>query len=342
MSIVSIIDSTLRDGGYLNNWDFSEKFQFELIQALINANAEIIECGFISNKSGNDLNGTCYKSIEKINNVLRGNAFNNSASKFAVMMRPEEYNVADLPQCNKAENCITIIRVMLYQHEIKDSVDILKQIVEKGYELHIQPTIISKYSDEEVVKMIEGFKSVKYKAISIVDTFGSLNEISIKKITLLFDKYVNKNAIISLHCHNNLSKAYQNALAFISSVDKKRDVYVDTAVNGLGRGAGNLQTEVFMSYLKNEKNMKYSISPIKAFCEENMRNFNRNIFEKDFYAYIITAQKNMHPNYATYLLLNKYSQKDIRKILELISEEKYESFDFEYIKSLCEVYMIKL
>ena len=130
MSIVSIIDSTLRDGGYLNNWDFSEKFQFELIQALINANAEIIECGFISNKSGNDLNGTCYKSIEKINNVLRGNAFNNSASKFAVMMKIDEYNPDNLPPCDKIENVVSIIRVMLYKNEINQSLDKLKKIIE--------------------------------------------------------------------------------------------------------------------------------------------------------------------------------------------------------------------
>lgn len=341
MSIVSIIDCTLRDGGYLNNWKFDVSFQKSLINSLIESNVDVIECGFISDKYGSDVDGTHFQSIEKVNEFLRQNSFNNSASKFAVMMRVEEYDVETLPVCNKAENLVTTIRVMLYKNEIKQSINILKQIIKKGYDLHIQPTIISKYTDEEIVEMLMLLKSVGYKAISIVDTFGALNENEIKRITMIFDKYANNSALLSLHCHNNLSRAYQNALAYISSVNNKRDICVDVSINGIGRGGGNLSTEIFISYLKSEKKYDYSLLPIKNFSEKEMVNFNSNIKEQDFYAYMITAKKNMHPNYATFLLINNYSKSDILKILELILPEKYECFDYNYINSLVDVYFIK-
>ena len=341
MSVISTIDCTLRDGGYINNWAFDEDFKHSAVKALISSGVEIIECGFISSKSGSDENGTNFKSVEKVNEFLRQNAFNNSASKFAVMMKLGEYEPETLPECNKAENCVTVIRVMVYKNELSQAEEIIKHIIKKGYEVHIQPTIISHYTDEETVNMLKTFSNLDYKAIAIVDTFGSLNSTEIKNKTMLFDKYANKNSKLTLHCHNNLSTAYQNVQAFMASVNSKRDLYIDSSLGGIGRGAGNIATELLLSKLKTEKKSNYLISPVSSFCNKYMPNFKRNISEKDFYAYMITAKNNMHPNYATFLILNGFSRKHICKILELIIPEKYETFDFAYIKSLCEVYMIK-
>ena len=336
MSIFSIIDCTLRDGGYLNNWQFDDKFCIECINTLIKSNVDIVECGFLSEQSGNDIVGTNFKSIEKINNFLKQNNLNNASSRFALMLKPDEYDVQNLPKCDKAENVISIIRVMLYKNEVKESFDKLKHIIDKGYELHIQPTIISHYSDKEIIDMLELFKSLDYHSISIVDTFGALNEKEIERITILFDRYANKNSKLSIHCHNNLSLAYQNVIAFAETISPTRDAYIDASINSLGRGAGNLQTELLITWLKNEKNMKYLVSPIITFREEFISKLNKNISEKDFYAFSTTAKKNMHPNYAIWLILQKFNRLEVQKFLEAIPTDKYESFDFHYIKELCE------
>lgn len=341
MSVISTIDCTLRDGGYLNNWEFGQDFQLALLKSLISANVDLIECGFISQNSGNDSNGTNFKSIEKINTFLKENLLNNSTANFAVMMKLGEYNPDDLPQCDKLENIVSTIRVMIHKNEIKKSLPVLKKILKKGYKLHIQPTIISHYTDEEIVEMLSLFSKVNYEAISIVDTFGALDENQITRITMLFDKYATPESKLSLHCHDNRSKAYNNAITFSSSVKNNRDVFIDASVSGIGRGAGNLQTEILLTYLKNEKKQNYSVLPISTFCSKFMLQFKKNELCANNYAYAITASKNMHPNYAVFLILNKFSRKEIYKILELILPEKYEVFDFEYIKSLCEINMIK-
>ncbi len=341
MGCISTIDCTLRDGGYVNNWQFDEDFQKSLIKALILSRVEMIECGFISQTSGSDYSGTHFRSIEKINEFLRVNLFNIQNAKFLVMMRLGEYDVQTLPVCDRAENCVTGIRVMVAKDEIEKSVSLLRQIAEKGYNVHIQPTIISNYTNEEIVQMLNAYQGVNYRAISIVDTFGSLKEDDIKRIAYLFDKYANKDAMIAFHAHNNLNIAYQNAISFTHSVTNLRDIFIDCSVGGIGRGAGNLSSEILLTYLKNEKNKDYVVFPVRDFGAKFM-DFERNISEHDFYAYILTAKKNMHPNYASYLLTEGYSRPNIIKMLELIEPEKYPVFDYAYITGLCEVCRIKV
>lgn len=342
MNTISIIDCTLRDGGYLNNWEFNYDFQIQTIKSLIEANVDIIECGFISETTGNDEIGTNYKSIEKLNHVIKSHKLNTSSSKFAVMMKINEYNPAMLPFCNFTENTVSIIRLMIYKNELEQSVNVVKQLIEKGYEVHIQPTIISHYTDEEIVNMINLYRDLNYHSISIVDTFGALNQKEIERITILFDKYANKSARLSLHTHNNLSLAFQNAITFANTTTNYRKMYIDSTIAGLGRGAGNLPTEILISWLKNQKNKNYIVSPIKKFCSNQLQNINRNVQENDFYVFILTAQKNIHPNYAIWLLLQKYNRYEIQKIINLIPPEKYEYFDFEYIKNICETYSLTI
>lgn len=342
MSCISIIDCTLRDGGYVNNWKFDVNFQKSLVKSLIVSKVENIEVGFISRLSGSDEEGTHFYTIERASQFLKENAFNIQNSKFLVMMRLGEYNPDELSYCDKVENCVTGIRVMVAKDEIEVAVPVLKKILEKGYDLYIQPTIISNYTDEEVVRMLNIFSVLNYRGISIVDTFGALCEEDIKRFVYLFDKYANKDAVIGLHSHDNLGIAYKNALAFVNSVNSNRDVFVDTSVTGLGRGGGNLSTEIFLTYLKKSKGREYVVFPVNDFAARFMPDIKRNVNQNDFYAYILTAKKNMHPNYATYLITKGYSRTDIVQILELIMPDKYAAFDYKYIESLCEIYRIKV
>ena len=79
----------------------------------------------------------------------------------------------------------------------------------------------------------------------MADTNGSLNPSQTKKliefISLLIDKP------IGVHFHNNQGLAYANALQAIESGAS----YIDSTLTGIGRGAGNTQTEFLSHFLKN-------------------------------------------------------------------------------------------
>lgn len=50
MKNIKILDCTLRDGGYVNDWRFGAKGISRIIENLEESNIEIIECGFIRNE----------------------------------------------------------------------------------------------------------------------------------------------------------------------------------------------------------------------------------------------------------------------------------------------------
>ena len=76
MNRINILDCTLRDGGYCNNWEFGEKNIKEIIKKLIEADIEIIECGFLTNRIERDLNISRYRNLDDISYFISRNYIN--------------------------------------------------------------------------------------------------------------------------------------------------------------------------------------------------------------------------------------------------------------------------
>ena len=50
MKRIQVLDCTLRDGGYCNQWKFGFVNTKKIVESLTNAGIDIIECGFLTNK----------------------------------------------------------------------------------------------------------------------------------------------------------------------------------------------------------------------------------------------------------------------------------------------------
>ena len=83
MNKMHILDCTLRDGGYCNQWKFGFKNTQKIVQSLIEANINIIECGFLTNQIEYDANVSKYTTLEEIKRILPGK---NGEKMFVVMM----------------------------------------------------------------------------------------------------------------------------------------------------------------------------------------------------------------------------------------------------------------
>ena len=71
MNKIQILDCTLRDGGYINNWEFGNKNILKVIEKLISSNIEIIECGFLDSNIDKEQNTTRFKTINHLNTLLK-------------------------------------------------------------------------------------------------------------------------------------------------------------------------------------------------------------------------------------------------------------------------------
>lgn len=328
-----ILDCTLRDGGYVNNWNFGYKNIKKILNNLVAANIDIIECGFLNDEKQHSLNTSLFNTVYEVKSILPENKRN---SKFVCMINQGEYNVEKLPDSNETE--LDGIRVAFHKEDFERALETCKIVIEKGYQLFIQPMVTNSYNDSEFLEMISIINKLNPYALYIVDSFGSMVESDVLRLHKLADKHLNQNIMLGFHAHNNLQLAFSNAKLF-TEIKSNRLKLIDTSVLGMGRGAGNLNTEMFIDYLNVMNNKRYKISPILQIIDEVIYK----IYKTNYWGYSIpyyfSAKYNCHPNYATFLSKKReLNINDINNILSSIPNERKTTFDSVYIDSLYNQY----
>lgn len=343
--MVKLLDCTLRDGGYINNWEFGYVPILDIVDKLEQTQIDILELGFLKNEPYNR-DRTVFNSVDQITVLFPHKRPNVNYAAMIEVVNPLPLNMIS----NRTEKTIDTIRVIVWKtkHDqngkivdaLEEGYNYCKGIVKKGYNLCVQPARVDQYSDEEFVAMIKKFETLNPMAIYIVDSWGTQNTEQVMHYIELADKTMKSGIAIGYHGHNNLMQAFGTAVTFIHS-DIKRDLIVDASVYGIGRGAGNLNVELFAKYMNDVENKKYNVSPMIKIYEKYIKA----IFEEHKWGYSIsyylTAKYNCNPNYGEYFGFEKRicetkiegilkSIKDVDKVL--FSKEKADYYQEKYEK----------
>ncbi len=315
-SKIQLLDCTLRDGGYLNNWEFGETNLKDTIQLLTDAGVQIIEIGFLRDES--HISGRAVWD-----NVIEASEYlpkNKNNCKYALMA--EIFNPIPLEKIPpRDENTIDIIRVIVWRKKIKEGLKYCKQLKELGYEVCIQPDRVDQYSYEDFAEVVRQFASIEPYAIYVVDSNGFLSRNEIIQYLKTADDNVPDTTCIGYHGHNNLLQALGAAEDAINT-KFKHTLIIDGSVNGIGRSSGNLNTELIAYYLNKEKSYDYKlINFFKIYdnCIESIK-------ETAIWGYTmetcITSIIRCNPNYARILKdVFKMKTSDICEIVQLLSKE---------------------
>ncbi len=335
MNKIKILDCTLRDGGYINNWEFGELNIQKLITNLIKSDIDIIECGFITNKDTNK-HQSLYNHIEDVKEYYKQNHIRKSL--LVCMINYGDYDIENLPEYNKS--LIDGIRVAFHKRDKADALQLCKAIKKKGYKLFMQPMVSVSYTDEEFVSLIKEANDINPYAFYIVDSFGVMKRNDLLRFFYLVDHNLLKNILIGYHSHNNIQMAYANAQTLVD-IKTKRKIIIDSSIFGMGRGAGNLNTELFLEYLNENNVANYDIIPILKVIDDIINP----IYFSNYWGYslphYISAKYNCHPNYATYLNgKNTLTIENINDILSNINENMRNTFNQVYIEELYEQFQI--
>ena len=332
---ISILDCTLRDGGYINNWEFPTQSTKKIITSLIDAKIEIIECGFVSQKNGIGLNSTLFKNFHQVNEILRSLDRNINNTDFCVMINKGDYNLSTLPEYNKKEDIINMIRYAFHKKDWQDALNDIRIIIEKGYKVYVQGMVTLSYSDLEIIQMIKEFNKHDIYAMYIVDSFGAMFGDDFRRLHYLFENNLKQGIRLGYHSHNNLQLAYSNAIDFIKTKNINREIIIDSSIHGMGRGAGNLTTELLADYMNKKKHTKYNIVPILETIDEYLEAIYRENYWGYSIAHFLSASNGCHPNYSTYLVNKKnLSIVNIQKVLSLLNDVEKKNFNKERIKEL--------
>ena len=294
MGNVSILDCTLRDGGYINNWNFGKDAIDFTLKKLVESNIDIIEVGFIKGDVF-DENRTVYPNCESIRGVI---APKSSHAKYVGMVDMSAPVPLDMiPQRTDAD--VDIIRVIFKQDKLQNGLEYISKIKEKGYLVMAQLVSTDTYSDEELIDAIKQLNKLKPYAVYLVDSLGIIKNNEFLRLIYLMNHHLAQDIILGYHSHNNLQQAMGNAVSFVN-MNLRRDIIIDACIFGMGRGAGNLNEELFAEYLNETRGTDYVIEPLLEAVDEYLGEISKTNFWGYSLPFYLTAKNRVHPNYGKY------------------------------------------
>lgn len=301
---LEILDCTLRDGGYTNNWQFDQELIFNIVNLLIHSDIKNIECGYLSNSLEKSeyisTNSTRLRYIKDFDYIL--NSIDKKNSDFFVMIDFNDYDTHDLPK--KTDTIIDGIRLAFHKRDLNNIYGQAKTIKDKGYRLFIQPMALHLYTQSEMDELINFTQSLdtcSQDALYIVDSFGCMDYKDLKEYFLYIHKKLKKNVSIGLHLHNNINCAFSNSINLINDYSeyKSRKVIIDTSITGLGRGAGNIKTEFLALYLHKKFGIYQPEKVLSIIDNNSLFNTQKN---KEDIAFFISGLDKQHPSKVMKLL----------------------------------------
>jgi len=326
MKTLEILDCTIRDGGYVNNWDFDVKLVRETYRALSKSGVDYVELGYHGTEKYFDKNQyglfrfTSRETVDKICQGIDGAAI-------SIMVDFGKYDIADIK--SYLGSAVKLIRVAFHKNKITEAIKDAEKIQGLGFKVSLNLMGYSSYNENEKQQLITLLNDTKIDYAYVADSYGSIIPDQIDK---LFKPLIQKtNLRWGFHPHNNLQMAFANSLAAINS----GATIVDGSVYGMGRGSGNLPTETLLSYLSISKPEIYNVSPVLNLIDRYYVKLHEKYGWGYNLPYMLSGIYGCHPSYAKDLIDRKeYDIEEIRKILEIVKAHNSIGFDKKLLESI--------
>jgi 4-hydroxy 2-oxovalerate aldolase len=296
---LQVIECTVRDGGLMNKWQFSEDFVRSVYHALGKAGVDYMEIGYISSEgmfSRDEMGPWKFCSEDDLKRVIGDE---DKKVKLSAMADIGRIANEDIPLCT--ESSLDMIRVACYVHQVDKAIALAEHCMEKGYETTINLMAVSTVNQRDLEEALEDLAKSKVPVIYLVDSFGFFYS---EHIDVLARKYMEclPGKTIGIHAHNNQQLAFANT---ISSVINGIN-YLDATLYGIGRGAGNCPIELLVSFLKNPK---FDVRPLIEVIEKEVLPWSKKIEWGYSVPYMVTGTLNQHPRTAIALMESKDKDK---------------------------------
>ena len=293
---MKILDCTLRDGGYYTEWDFSEEIVTSYCNTMESFDISYVEIGYRSLEQEGYYGEYFYCPIHVINKLksLMPN------KKLAVIINEKDINVSSVSDVlSPCIGYIDMVRIALDPIHFSRGIELASKVKDMGFCVALNIMYMSQWTESS--KFLDFLpklgKTVDY--LYLVDSFGGMLPKDIKnKISLIRSC---TRTPLGFHGHNNLELALANS---IIAIEEGCEI-IDCTVSGIGRGAGNLKTELLMIYLAKT----LSTTNLDSLCDTV------SIFEK------LRANYQWGTN-IPYMISGAFSLPQ-KEIMELIGMERY-------------------
>lgn len=331
MGEIKLLDCTLRDGGYINDWEFGKNNIINVFERLVSAGIDIIEIGFLDERRQFDENRTIMPDAASVNHIYGG--LDKGKSIVVGMIDYGTCSIDRLIPCE--ESFMDGIRVIFKKQVMHEAMAFCKQVKSLGYKVFSQAVSITSYNDEELAELIGLVNEVGSYAFSLVDTYGLLHKEQLMHYYNFADKHLKPEIGIGYHAHNNFQLAYANCVELLENPPKERMLLVDGSLHGMGKSAGNTPTELLAMYMNENLNKKYEHSQLLEAIDVTILDIYRKVPWGYTFKFFMAASHDCHPSYVNYLMdKKKLSVKSIHEILNQLEGEKKLLYNEDYVENL--------
>lgn len=336
MNSIKVLDVTLRDGGCVNNFNFGTDYIEKILSSLEQSGVDIIELGYIDEQNGTARGRTQYCNEEVIREqVLK---HKKPGTQYVSMIDYGKFDIDSLK--TRSEEGMDGIRLAFHKDARFDLVETGRKIIGKGYRFFVQPMITMRYSDKELLELIGTVNEYLPDAAGfyIVDSFGEMRTNDVIRVFNLVDHNLLPSMTLGFHSHNNLQLSYANAMTILQ-FPTNRDLILDTSLMGMGKGAGNLNTELLLEHLNLFHQKKYNVAPLLAVIDQVINQIHKEYYWGYAVEYYLSSIYHCTPSYAGHFYNKHMLPVDrVAELLALIKDEKKISFDKEYAEQIYRQY----
>jgi 4-hydroxy 2-oxovalerate aldolase len=285
---IKVLDCTIRDGGLINKWQFSDKLVRDTYQAVAQAGVDYMEIGYRASKDQFDpkeYGKWRFCDEDDVKRVLDGIDL---TAKLSCMVDIGRVNPDDIPPAQ--DSIFSLFRIACYLKDIDKAIDLSHRIQDKGYETSVNLMAVSTNLEKDIDEGLTQLSESRVPTVYVVDSYGSMYS---EDITFLTKKYTEflPGKTLGIHTHNNKQLAFGNTIqAVIDGCNM-----LDASLFGIGRGAGNCPLELLVDFLKNPK---YNIRPLLGAIQEHYLKLTDEIEWGYLIPYMVTGSLNEHPRSA--------------------------------------------
>ena len=285
---IKVLDCTVRDGGLMNKWQFSDEFVKGVYDACVEAGIDYMEIGYKSSERAFSREEMGPWKFCHENDIRRIIGDGEPKIKLSALCDIGRIDFDDIPP--KSESAISMMRVACYVHQMDKAIALAHHCMDKGYETSINLMAVSKVNEMDLDEALADVAKSRVPIFYLVDSFGSMHCESIEHLMVKYREALSGKEI-GIHAHNNMQLAMSNT---VTSIIHGANM-LDATLLGMGRGAGNCPIEILIAFLKNPK---YRLLPLLKAIQEQVVPWQQKIEWGYHIPYLITGALNEHPRSA--------------------------------------------
>jgi len=311
-----VLDCTIRDGGLINNHQFSDELVRAVYETCVAAGVDYMEIGYKNSARQfpkSDFGPWRHCDEEDLNRVVGDHDAEQTGLKIVAMADAgkSDWKEKIVP---RNESVLDMIRVAFYAHQVSEAVEMIEHCHGLGYETSANLMAVSNITEAEIDTVLAAIRPTNVDIMAIVDSFGHLYR---EQVDVLYRKYSEAlegtGKEIGIHAHNNLQLAFANTLEAIILGSNR----ADATMAGLGRGAGNCPMELLLGFLRNPK---FKLRPVIRLLQDYIEPLRETVKWGPLVPYNLTGQMNLHPRAAMKFLAAEDNGSFVKFYDELISD----------------------